>query len=414
MINFNQIKTYINLIFINPYFEELCMNSQEVMDSYDKHVLHTYGRQPIVVDHGHGVKVYDLDGNEYLDFFAGIAVNNVGQTNDKVVEAIKEQAEKVIHCSNIYYNEPCAKLANTLAEVSDFSKAFFSNSGAEANEAAIKLARKYTGKGEIITALKSFHGRTMLTVTATGQEQFSKPFKPLPPGFKHVPYNDIKAMEDAISDDTCAIMLEVLQGEGGINVADKKYMKDVEKLCHDNDILLIVDEVQTGIGRCGTLFAYENYDIKPDIISLAKGLGGGVPIGATLATEEVSKGFVPGDHGSTFGGNPLAAAAANATLSVIKEENLLDNCKEMGKYLKEQLNTLKDKYDFVSDVRGLGLLVGVELTMEGGDVVDKMREKGVLINCTAGNVLRLAPALIIEKEDIDTMVEKLDQVFAEL
>ena len=390
------------------------MNSQEVMDSYDKHVLHTYGRQPIVVDHGHGVKVYDLDGNEYLDFFAGIAVNNVGQTNDKVVEAIKEQAEKVIHCSNIYYNEPCAKLANTLAEVSDFSKVFFSNSVAEANEAAIKLARKYTGKGEIITALKSFHGRTMLTVTATGQEQFSKPFKPLPPGFKHVPYNDIKAMEDAISDDTCAIMLEVLQGEGGINVADKKYMKDVEKLCHDNDILLIVDEVQTGIGRCGTLFAYENYDIKPDIISLAKGLGGGVPIGATLATEEVSKGFVPGDHGSTFGGNPLAAAAANATLSVIKEENLLDNCKEMGKYLKEQLNTLKDKYDFVSDVRGLGLLVGVELTMEGGDVVDKMREKGVLINCTAGNVLRLAPALIIEKEDIDTMVEKLDQVFAEL
>ncbi|WP_040682149.1 acetylornithine transaminase [Methanobrevibacter boviskoreani] len=390
------------------------MNSQEVMDSYDKHVLHTYGRQPIVVDHGHGVKVYDLDGNEYLDFFAGIAVNNVGQTNDKVVEAIKEQAEKVIHCSNIYYNEPCAKLANTFAEVSDFSKVFFSNSGAEANEAAIKLARKYTGKGEIITALKSFHGRTMLTVTATGQEQFSKPFKPLPPGFKHVPYNDIKAMEDAISDDTCAIMLEVLQGEGGINVADKKYMKDVEKLCHDNDILLIVDEVQTGIGRCGTLFAYENYDIKPDIISLAKGLGGGVPIGATLATEEVSKGFVPGDHGSTFGGNPLAAAAANATLSVIKDENLLDNCKEMGKYLKEQLNTLKDKYDFVSDVRGLGLLVGVELTMEGGDVVDKMREKGVLINCTAGNVLRLAPALIIEKEDIDTMVEKLDQVFAEL
>ncbi|MGN0094322.1 MAG: acetylornithine transaminase [Methanobrevibacter sp.] len=390
------------------------MNSQEVMDSYDKHVLHTYGRQPIVVDHGHGVKVYDLDGNEYLDFFAGIAVNNVGQTNDKVVEAIKEQAEKVIHCSNIYYNEPCAKLANTLAEVSDFSKVFFSNSGAEANEAAIKLARKYTGKGEIITALKSFHGRTMLTVTATGQEQFSKQFKPLPPGFKHVPYNDIKAMEDAISDDTCAIMLEVLQGEGGINVADKKYMKDVEKLCHDNGILLIIDEVQTGIGRCGTLFAYENYGIKPDIISLAKGLGGGVPIGATLATEEVSKGFVPGDHGSTFGGNPLAAAAANATLGVIKEENLLDNCKKMGKYLKEQLNTLKDKYDFVSDVRGLGLLVGIELTMEGGDIVDKMREKGVLINCTAGNVLRIAPALIIKKEDIDTMVEKLDQVFAEL
>lgn len=390
------------------------MNTNEVMDSYDKHVLHTYGRQPIVVDHGHGVKVYDLDGNEYLDFFAGIAVNNVGQTNDKVVEAIKKQAEKVIHCSNIYYNEPCAKLANKLAEVSDFDMAFFSNSGAEANEAAIKLARKYTGKGEIITALQSFHGRTMLTVTATGQEQFSKPFKPLPPGFKHVPYNDIKAMEDAISDDTCAIMLEVVQGEGGVNVAEKEYMKNIEKLCHDNNILLIIDEVQTGIGRCGSLFAYERFGIKPDIVTLAKGLGGGVPIGATLATKEVSKGFEPGDHGSTFGGNPLASAAANAALEVIEEDNLVENSKEMGEYLIEKLNTLKDKYDAIVDVRGLGLLVGIELDRDGGDIVDKMREKGVLINCTAGNVLRLAPALIISKNDIDTMIEKLDQVFAEL
>lgn len=390
------------------------MNTKEVMDNYDKYVMHTYGRQPIVLDHGHGVKVYDKDGNEYLDFFAGIAVNNVGQTNEKVVEAIKNQAEKMIHSSNIYYNEPAAILAEKLANKSHFTKTFFSNSGAEANEAAIKLARKATGKGEIITALQSFHGRTMLTVTATGQDQFSAPFKPLPPGFKHVPYNDLKAMEDAISDDTAAIMLEVVQGEGGVNVANQDYMNGIQKLCDDNNILLIIDEVQTGVGRCGSFFAHDLFGIKPDIVSLAKGLGGGVPIGATLATEEVASAFVPGDHGSTFGGNPLAAAAAAAAIDVIDEKNLSQNAKEMGVYLKDKLNTLKDKYDFVSDVRGLGLLVGIELTMEGGSIVDKMREKGVLINCTAGNVLRIAPALIITKEDIDVMVEKLDEVFSEI
>ncbi|OWT32944.1 aspartate aminotransferase family protein [Methanobrevibacter sp. 87.7] len=390
------------------------MNTNEVMDNYDKYVMHTYGRQPIVLDHGHGVKVYDKDGNEYLDFFAGIAVNNVGQTNEKVVEAIKTQAEKMIHSSNIYYNEPAAVLAEKLANKSHFTKTFFSNSGAEANEAAIKLARKATGKGEIITALKSFHGRTMLTVTATGQDQFSAPFKPLPSGFKHVPYNDLKAMEDAISDDTAAIMLEVVQGEGGVNVASQEYMDGIQKLCNDNNILLIIDEVQTGVGRCGSFFAHDLFGIKPDIVSLAKGLGGGVPIGATLATEEVASAFVPGDHGSTFGGNPLATAAADAVLDFMDEENLSENAKKMGEYLKDKLNTLKDKYDFVSDVRGLGLLVGIELTMEGGDIVDKMREKGVLINCTAGNVLRIAPALIISKEDIDSMIEKLDEVFSEI
>ncbi len=390
------------------------MKTNEVMDTYDKHVLHTYGRQPIVIDHAHGVKVYDIEGKQYLDFFAGIAVNNVGQTNEKVVSAIQNQAEKLIHCSNIYYNVPGAELAEKLAKLSDFDKVFFSNSGAEANEAAIKLARKFTGKGEIITALESFHGRTMLTVTATGQEKFSKPFKPVPPGFTYVPYNDIKAMEEAIGDDTCAIMLEVVQGEGGINVADKEYMKAVEKLCRDHDILLIIDEVQTGMGRCGTLFAYEEYGIKPDIMSLAKGLGGGFPIGATLATDKVAVGFEPGDHGSTFGGNPLACAAANAVIDVIQDENLLENSKNMGKYAIEKLNTLKEKYDFIADVRGLGLLIGIELSMDGGDIVDKMREKGVLINCTAGKVLRLAPALIITCEDIDTLTQALDEVFTEI
>lgn len=390
------------------------MNTNEVMDIYDKYFLHTYGRQPIVIDHAHGVKVYDIEGNEYLDFFAGIAVNNVGQTNPKVVTAIQNQAEKLIHCSNIYYNVPAAELAEKLANLSDFNKVFFSNSGAEANEAAIKLARKYTGKGEIITALNSFHGRTMLTVTATGQDKFSKPFKPVPPGFKYVPYNDIKAMEEAIGDDTCAIMLEIVQGEGGVNVIDKEYIKAVEKLCRDNDILLIIDEVQTGIGRCGSLFAYQQYGIKPDIMSLAKGLGGGFPIGATLATDKVSKGFEPGDHGSTFGGNPLACAAANAVIEIIEEEGLIENSKKMGQYTKDKLNALKEKYEFIVDVRGLGLLIGIELSRNGGDIVDKMRDKGVLINCTADKVLRLAPALIINEENIDTMVQALDEVLSEI
>lgn len=390
------------------------MNTNEVMDIYDKYFLHTYGRQPIVIDHAHGVKVYDIEGNEYLDFFAGIAVNNVGQTNQKVVSAIQKQAEKLIHCSNIYYNVPAAELAEKLANLSDFNKVFFSNSGAEANEAAIKLARKYTGKGEIITALNSFHGRTMLTVTATGQDKFSKPFKPVPPGFKYVPYNDIKAMEEAIGDDTCAIMLEIVQGEGGVNVIDEEYVKAVEKLCRDNDILLIIDEVQTGIGRCGSLFAYQQYGIKPDIMSLAKGLGGGFPIGATLATDKVSNGFEPGDHGSTFGGNPLACAAANAVIETIEEEDLIENSKKMGQYTKDKLNTLKEKYEFIVDVRGLGLLIGIELSQNGGDIVDKMRDKGVLINCTADKVLRLAPALIINEENIDTMVQALDDVLSEI
>lgn len=390
------------------------MNTDDIINNYDKYVMHTYARQPIVIDHGHGTKIYDKEGNEYLDFFSGIAVNNVGQTNDKVVEAIKRQAEKVIHTSNIYYNEPAAILAEKLANKAHFSKTFFSNSGAEANEAAIKLARKYTGKGEIITALQSFHGRTMLTVTATGQEKLSKDFKPLPPGFKHVPFNDLKAMENAVNDDTAAIMLEVLQGEGGIHPATQEYMDGIQELCNNRNILLIIDEVQTGIGRCGEFFAFEKYGIKPDIVSLAKGLGGGVPIGATLATEEVASGFEPGDHGSTFGGNPLACAAANAVIDYIDDEDIIENTERLGNYFLNKLNTLKEKYDFITDVRGLGLLLGIELNFECGSIVDKMRENGVLINCTAGNVLRIAPALIVTEEEIDVCVEKLDEVFSEI
>ena len=390
------------------------MKTDEIKNKCDKYIMNTYGRQPIVLDHGHNQKVYDTDGNEYLDFFAGVAVNNLGQTNTKVVEALQKQAEKMMHCSNIYYNEPAANLSEKLAEITKLDKVFFSNSGAEANEAAIKLARKYTKKENIITAVDSFHGRTMLTVTATGQDQYKLPFKPLPPGFKHVPFNNIDAIKETIDDNTAAIMLEVVQGEGGINVASKEYIKEVEKICKENKILLIIDEVQTGIGRCGEILASQIYDIKPDIVSLAKGLGSGFPIGATLATEEVSKGFEPGDHGSTFGGNPLACAVGNATLEVIKEDKILENTQTVGQYLQDQLKELKEKYNFIVDVRGLGLLQGAELNFEGGEIVDKMREKGILINCTAGKVLRFAPPLTITKTDVDTLIKALDEIFSNI
>ena len=390
------------------------MKTDEIKNKCDKYIMNTYGRQPIVLDHGHNQKVYDTDGNEYLDFFAGVAVNNLGQTNNQVVEALQKQAEKMMHCSNIYYNEPAANLSEKLAEITKLDKVFFSNSGAEANEAAIKLARKYTKKENIITAVDSFHGRTMLTVTATGQDQYKLPFKPLPPGFKHVPFNDIDAIKEIIDDNTAAIMLEVVQGEGGINVASKEYIKEVEKICKENKILLIIDEVQTGIGRCGEILASQIYDIKPDVVSLAKGLGSGFPIGATLATEEVSKGFEPGDHGSTFGGNPLACAVGNATLEVIKEDKILENTQTVGQYLQDQLKELKEKYNFIVDIRGLGLLQGAELNFEGGEIVDKMREKGILINCTAGKVLRFAPPLTITKSDVDTMIKALDEIFTNI
>lgn len=390
------------------------MKTDEIKNKCDKYIMNTYGRQPIVLDHGHKQTVYDTDNNEYLDFFAGIAVNNLGQTDERVVKTLQEQAEKMMHCSNIYYNEPAAKVAEKLAKTTKLDRVFFSNSGAEANEAAIKLARKYTGKENIITAIDSFHGRTMLTVTATGQDQYKLPFKPLPPGFKHVEFNDTQALKDAVDNNTAAIMLEVVQGEGGINVASKEYIKEVEKICEENKILLIIDEVQTGVGRCGEFLASQTYNLKPDIVSLAKGLGSGFPIGATLATEEVSKGFVPGDHGSTFGGNPLACAVANTTLEIIEEDKILSNVKNMGEYLQNKLLELKEKYDFIVDVRGLGLLQGLELNFTGAEIVDKMREKGVLINCTAGSVLRFAPPLIITKEDIDKMVKILDEVFSDI
>ena len=385
------------------------MNTQELIKIEDDYFINTFTRQPIILDHGDGVKVTDIDGNEYLDMFAGIAVNALGHNHPKLVKAIQDQAEKLIHISSIYYNEPALIYAKKLIDKTGFDRIFYANSGAEANEGAIKLAVKYTGKSEIISTIESFHGRTSMTLAATGHEDYQEPFKAiLPNGFINVEYNNIEALKEAVNENTAAIIVEPIQGEGGVNVPDKEYLKEIEKICHENNIVFIVDEVQTGFGRCGTLFAHELFDVKPDIMTMAKGIGGGVPMGGILATEKVAGAFVPGDHGTTFGGGPLVCAAANAVLDTFDEENILDNVNEVGEYFIEELKKL-DK-EIIADVRGKGLMVGLELTKPGAEYVDKLREAGFLINCTAGNVLRFVPPLIITKAEIDEFVKALDEI----
>ncbi|MBR0370794.1 MAG: acetylornithine transaminase [Methanobrevibacter sp.] len=386
------------------------MNTKELIEIEDNYFINTFTRQPIVLDHGEGVKVWDKDGNEYIDMFAGIAVNALGHNHPKLVKSIQDQAEKLIHISSIYYNEPALIYAKKLIELTNFDRIFYANSGAEANEGAIKLAVKYTGKSEVISTVESFHGRTIMTLAATGHEHYHEPFKSiLPKGFINVPYNDIEAIKEAITENTAAIIVEPIQGEGGVNIPDINYLKEISKICKENNIVFIVDEVQTGFGRCGTLFAHELFDVKPDIMTMAKGIGGGVPMGGILATEEVASAFVPGDHGTTFGGSPLVCAAANATLDAIIDDDLLSNSKEMGQYLKDELEKIKENHDVIAEVRGCGLMVGIELTEPGAKYVDKLREKGFLINCTADKVLRLVPPLIIKKEEIDEFVKALDE-----
>lgn len=385
------------------------MNTQELIKIEDDYFINTFTRQPLVLDHGEGVKVTDIDGNEYLDMFAGIAVNALGHNHPKLVKAIQDKAEKLIHISSIYYNEPALIYAKKLVDKTNFDRIFYSNSGAEANEGAIKLAVKYTGKGEVISTVDSFHGRTIMTLAATGHEEYHEPFKAvIPDGFINVPYNDIDAIKEAITDNTAAIIVEPIQGEGGVNVPDIDYLKQIEEICHEKGIVFIVDEVQTGFGRCGTLFAHELFDVKPDIMTMAKGIGGGVPMGGILATEKIASAFVPGDHGTTFGGGPLVCAAANAVLDAFDEYDLLDNVNEVGEYFIEELKKL-DK-EVIADVRGKGLMVGLELTEPYAEYVNKLREAGFLINCTADKVLRFVPPLIITKAEIDEFVKALDEI----
>jgi acetylornithine/N-succinyldiaminopimelate aminotransferase len=390
------------------------MNTQEIMDLDKKFVMQTYGRQPLALSHGKGAEVWDVEGKSYLDCFAGVAVNNIGHAHPKVALAICHQAQRMIHCSNVYYTQEQVELAQLLTQVSPHDRVFFANSGAEANEGAIKLARKYTGKGEIISTDNSFHGRTLATVTATGQDKYKEPFKPLPGGFKHVPYGDIQAMAEAITEDTAAIILEPIQGEGGVIVPPEGYLQNVEKICRNTDILLIMDEIQTGFGRTGEMFASTLFGVEPDITTIAKAMGGGYPIGAILANERIASAFDPGDHGSTFGGNPLGCAAAKASIEVMLDENLAHQSQELGAYLKAKLEQMTSKYDIVKEVRGKGLMIGIELTKNCGDVVNEAREQGVLVNCTADTVIRLLPPLIITKEQLDVVVAVLDGALAKI
>jgi acetylornithine/N-succinyldiaminopimelate aminotransferase len=391
------------------------METKKLIDESNLYIMNTYKRFPVVLRKGRGMKVWSTDGKEYLDFVGGVAVNILGHCHPRVVVAIQKQAQRLLHVSNYYHIKPQIKLAKLLIQHTFADKVFFCNSGAEANEAAIKLARKYSKENvnpdrfEIITAENSFHGRTLAALTATGQEKFQKGFEPLVPGFKHVPFNDVDAIGQAITMNTCAIMLEPVQGEGGVKIPDPDYLKEVKKICDENSLLLILDEVQTGMGRTGKFFAYEHFGITPDIMTIAKGLGGGVPIGAMLSTDKVASAFQPGTHASTFGGNPLVCAAAVTTIETLLEDGfILDQCNRMSEYMKERLINLREKFPhLIADIRGLGLLIGMELTRECEPLVKACLEMGVLVNCAAGNVLRFIPPLIVQKKDIDHLINVL-------
>ena len=394
------------------------MQEQEIFAEDQQSYLPVFNRYKIVLDHGEGAEVWDINGKKYLDFLGGIAVNVLGHNHKALVQAVQEQAGKLIHCSNLYYTKPQADAAAKLVKLSGLDKAFFANSGAEANEGAIKIARKYgysinPEKTEIISAWDSFHGRTIATLTATGQTHYHEGLGPLPEGFSYVHYNDIAELASKISDKTAAVMLETIQGEGGVYTPDADYLQQVRALCDKHGALLILDEIQAGIGRSGRFFAYENYGIKPDIVTLAKGLAGGVPIGAFIVTDKVAAAFKPGDHGTTFGGNPLACAAANVVLDTVPQEDFLKNVQAVGKYFKDKLQELAKKYPkFIVDMRGEGLILGAELADadHGRDIVNDCLAKGLIINCTAGKVLRFIPPLIITTSQIDEAFAVMDEV----
>jgi len=383
------------------------------------HVMNTYGRYPLTLLKGQGSRVWDDKNHEYLDFVSGIAVNTLGHAHPRLTQAIAEQAASMLHCSNLYHIPAQIELAERLYQLSGLSRAFFCNSGAEANEAALKLARKFfydqgIQRFKVITATQSFHGRTMQTIAATGQDKVQRGFEPLPIGFDYVPYNDLDALEAAISPQTAAILLEPLQGEGGVHLASVDYLQGVRKLCDEYGILLILDEVQTGVGRTGSMFAFEQADIQPDILTLAKGLGGGVPIGAMLAREDVAKSLSAGTHGSTFGGNPLSCVAALTVLSVIEQENILANVQERGQQLQEGLQLLKQGFDCIDEVRGQGLLLGLACHKAVAPLIECCRQHGLLVLPAGSNVLRLLPPLNICSEDIKEALLVLEQCLNEV
>lgn len=384
-----------------------------IKEDESKYLMHTYNRFNIVLDHGEGCYIYDEDNKKYLDMGSGIAVSSLGHNHPVLSKALEAQLHKLLHTSNLYYTKPQVEAASLLIKYSDFDKVFFCNSGAEANEAAIKIARKYGSsksedKVEIITLEGGFHGRTYGSLTATAQEKYQAPFKPLVPGFSYAKFNDLKSMKELISEKTCGIIVEVIQGESGIHVADSHYLQEVEKLCKQYDVLLIIDEVQTGMGRTGSLFAYSQFGIQPDIVTTAKGLGAGLPIGAVLAKEKANV-LLPGDHGTTFGGNLLATTAAKVVLTTLCEEGLLTQIHEISEYLKSQLEELKLSEGCIVDVRGKGLMLGVELSVAAKPVIDKCVEKGLLLIGAGEKVIRFLPPLILEKAHVDEAIEIFKQ-----
>lgn len=394
------------------------MDKKAIIEETEKYYLPVFGRYQMVMELGQGCRVWDNEGNEYVDAFAGIAVNSLGYNHPVLVKAISEQAAKLMHCSNLYYTEIQAKALRVVAEATGMDRIFFANCGAEGNEGAMKLARKYgvskaPTKYKIISADESFHGRTFDTLAATGHDYYHVGYGPLSPGHVLVRYGDIKALEAQMDDDVCAVLLEPIQGEGGVHVPSDEYLQQVRALCDKHDALLIFDEVQTGVARTGKWFAYMHSGVKPDVLTFAKGIGGGFPVAGFAVPERLAHVFKPGDHGGTFGGNPLACAAVYATLTTIKSEGLVDKVAEKGEYFKNELRKLQKKYpDKVTDVRGCGLMLGMEVAGEGKPIVESCLANNVIVNCTAGNVIRIVPPLIISKEEIDIVVAALDKALA--
>lgn len=396
------------------------MENQELIQLGETNFVTNYKQYPIILDKGQGCYIEDLEGKVYLDFVAGIATNALGYAHPKLVAALSEQVSKMTHCSNLYWNQPAIEAADKLVKLSGLAKVFFCNSGAEANEAAMKMARKYAKdfvdpqRHKIITMKNSFHGRTLATVTATGQEKYQQGFEPLLPGIEYGVFNDIDSIKALIDDETAAVMVEPLQGEGGIVPAELEFLKALRTICDDKKIVLVFDEVQCGMGRLGEVFAFQYFGVVPDIVALAKGLGAGIPVGAIVANAEVAKALTPGTHGSTFGGNPLATTAVNVVLDALINDNLLKNVREQGAYLTQHLQSLKSKFEFIKEVRGIGFMQGIELTQPVGDMIGVAMQKGLLLVNAGPNIIRFVPALIAKKEEIDKMIVILESVFSEV
>jgi acetylornithine aminotransferase apoenzyme (EC 2.6.1.11) len=380
------------------------MDEEEVFKKESRYIFQTYTRQPIVIVSGEGARVWDINGKEYIDCVAGIAVNGVGHRNPIVVRRIKKQLDRLMHVSNLYYTDVQVDAAEKIVERSGMDKVFFCNSGTESVEAALKLAKKHTGKRKFISTINSFHGRTIGSVSVTHKETFRKPFEPLLKAVRFVEYGDSSKIEDEIDEDTAAVILEPIQGEAGINVPPEGYLREVRKICDEKDVLLIIDEVQTGFGRTGRWFAFQHEEIEPDIVTMGKGIGGGFPVGAMAAKDEIAKSFGRGDHGSTFGGNPLACSAILGVIEAMERGEMIKRSEENGIYFRERLNILKKNVSFIEEVRGKGLMIGVSVNEDANEIVDRARERGVLINATSDKVLRLVPPFVIERNEIDSAV----------